>query len=158
MTNPAAVLEVSETDRAYIAGLVDSLGSIFVHKTRRTSYVLRLDFHGVSKEVALWLTTKIPGGSISLPGNRVTYVTSRAVSVLVHAFSYLKQASKLAQARLSFKFNEIRPSTGRKWTDTEVEIRAHLADQIAKASKPPKPVKTIKLKSPKVQINRVTGG
>lgn len=153
MTNPT---EVSEIDRAYIAGLVDSLASIYVHKTRPKSHVLTLDFHGISKESAVWLESKVPGSS--LRGNRVTYVTSRAVSVLVHAFSYLKQGTKRVQSQLAFKFNEIRPSCGRTWTDTEIELRAHLAEQIAKAAKPQKPVRNLPMKASKFKVDRVTGG
>lgn len=153
-------VEVSVADCAYLAALVDHNASIYVDRRKQRngsrSYVLVLEFSTIKPETGAWMRSKFPGSS----GGQSTprYVTSKACAVLVRAFSYLQSKTKLIQARLSFKLNEIKPSSGRQWTETEVELRAHLADQIAKAAKPSKPVRNVSLKAPKLEIGRVIGG
>lgn len=152
--------ELTDADRAYMAALVDHKGKIFVDRRTqpggRKRYVLTLQFKGLSKETYSWAKSHFSGASVGLNGLR--FVTFRASVVLVQCFSFLKSASKAAQAKLAFKLNEMRPSQGRMWTDAELELRSRLSDQIAKAAKPTPRVSGVKAALPCFEVAKLTGG
>lgn len=152
--------ELTEADRAYMAALIDRGGLIYVHKNKRanggTTYVLTLDFHGIPEAVSAWIESRFEGVSLTLRGTRATFVTFRATAVLANVFSHLKVESKKRQAKAAFKLNEMRPSQGRKWTASELELRAHRAEQVYVAGQPP--IRKVKLASPSFVVQKLSGG
>jgi len=118
-------LNLSETEKAYIAGLIDGEGTIGVHKGKGACLTPRVQIANTNIPILTWLLEKIGTGYV----HRTEYETAfyDVKPLLTATLPYLK--IKKRQAELVMEFVDLRLSRS-KWfdqfTQREIEIREEL--------------------------------
>lgn len=125
--------KASETDCAYLAGLMDRAATVRIVRENRRRAIYRtllLEIGGLTYETAEWMLEKFgPGHSVSdSKGVEITYVTRRAADICVQAYPYLQRFKKHAQLVTRFA-----SSLGPKripLTSENVAIRAEVDNEL----------------------------
>ena len=106
---------MTETEKAYIAGLLDGEGCISIKRSRRTNYNLYVEIYNTNKDVMLWLQERYIGSINSKRKNvnhKVCYTwcvaCSKAESFLELIIPYLIIKQEQAVIALEFQDNVIR--------------------------------------------------
>lgn len=129
-------IRLSETDKAYFAGLVDALACIKIRRKRRADHVRRdlvMQFDGLTKSQVDWIRARfthalIEGAGKKSPAFRVTFETRYAAAALTEALGYMIRMD--AEARLVFKFASAVSKQGRRLTEDQERIRAEVDEQL----------------------------
>lgn len=151
---PQPIREISETERSYLAGIIDGEGSIMVihHNSNKEFghkweyWVLRVLIANTDKRLLDWLLERFGGGySIGISKKNThkdTYQwrvdSKRALPVLMAALPYL--ILKKEQANLALDMISTHKLVGRKGhTQETFEKRKALAERIKSLNKRGKP-------------------
>ena len=118
-------LNLSETEKAYIAGLIDGEGTVGVHKGKGICLAPRVQISNTQIPLLTWLLEKIGTGYVHRTEYETTFYDVKPL--LKAALPYLR--IKKRQAELVIEFVDLRLSRT-KWfdqfTQREIDIREEL--------------------------------
>lgn len=123
---------LSETDKAYFAGLIDANGTINIQRSYRKGIVIGrqilLDIENLSQSQVAWVKARFKGTSIRQRENGQRYAarfkTRWAASALVDVSSYV--LGKQKEIRLVFKFASVVSRHGKRLTPEQEIVRAEV--------------------------------
>ena len=122
---------MSETDKAYLAGLIDTAGVIHVMREYHRKKVVRreiaLDLLGLRRAQVAWLMDHVKGVREYRTGTRL--VTRWAATAFMQAMDYI--VSKKSEAALVFKFASAIASKSAALTQQQINIRAEVDAELA---------------------------
>lgn len=136
---------LSETDKAYLAGLVDGEGSIVIeYCNNRRNTKLRMNVTN-SHIGTLQELKNLFGGYLYVrqdkrinhkPIGQLGFTAKQAREILVAIYPYLKIKREQANLALQFAETLLPPhNNGRRLTEDELSFRASLKNQISKLNK-----------------------
>jgi len=144
---------LSETEKAYIAGLLDGEGSIFISRNyyytkkgrQRFSHLLKVSIANTDYKIMLWLKSKCNGCISIYPAKRQnTRESWQWVIGSIQARYFLEAISpyvriKILQLQLAIKFQKRKEENGScSVSDSEIENRENYKFQISKLCLRPK--------------------
>jgi len=128
-------VRLSEADKAYFAGLIDTVGAIHVMREYHQKKVVRreivLDLLGLRSAQVSWIVDRIKGAREYRTGIRL--VTRWAATALLQAMDYL--VATKSEAGLVFKFASAVASKSSVLTQQQLEIRAQVDVELAALKK-----------------------
>ena len=137
---------LSETDKAYMAGLVDGEGSIVIeYCNNRRNTKLRMNVTNAHIETLEGLKNLWGGHLYRRPPNKIKnhkavgqlgFTAKQAWEVISSIHPYLRIKRKQADLALEFAKTLLPPRcNGKRLTEDELSFRANLKDQISKLNK-----------------------
>ena len=132
---------LTDTDRAYFAGLVDGCGSIRVQRRMGGKTVvcreIILTLSGLSKKAVRWVEERFQGvhtGVKNTPSRgvvmwRITFQTRWAATALAHVAEFLK--IKESEARLVFRFADATSQRGVRLSSEQMRVRAEVDHELS---------------------------
>ena len=140
LAEPIERVEPSETDRAYLAGLVESLARLAFKRERDASGEVvrrRLDlvFCGLREAQCRWLLARYPKSARVDYGplREVRYVTNEAATIFVDAHPHL--LAMKPEAKLVFAFAETMIRCGRDLSPEAKAKRVEIEREVARLSR-----------------------
>lgn len=127
---------LSETDKAYFAGLIDSSGSIHVRRTCRAGKVIRremiLNIEPLNTKQLTWIKARFKGATIWFRKSEGRYAvrfgTRWAATALTEVLGHM--IAKDAEARLVFKFASAVSRPGKPLTPDQLKVREEVDAQL----------------------------
>lgn len=121
--------KLSETDKAYFAGLVDVSGSVKIRRRYRDGEIVSreivLSIEGLSGSQVGWVKARFKRAQLARVGNTpatgVYFITRWAATALSEILDYI--VSRQHEARLVFKFASAIAKSGKRLTETQDAIR-----------------------------------
>lgn len=133
------MIDLTETEKAYLAGLFDGEGSIGYYKKKTLGYhVSRVTIYNTDAKVMDWLAKKVNFGSVTANRNFEHFVFAWIVSGNKHVVEFLTAIRpyliiKAEQADLlltSLSAEQEKRGTRKRLTSEELETRDNLVEQL----------------------------
>jgi hypothetical protein len=143
-----------ETDKAYLAGIIDGEGCICFHKThkndviRNSSYCPRVRITNTNKPLLDWVMVTVGLGNVrrmkmypsnNIPGYEWYINGKRCAGLLIELLPYLKVKKLQADVVIRFSETMIPRSEvvrGKKLSEETIQIRDKLWDEIVQLNHP----------------------